>query len=37
MFNFIVFIATVLAYLGAVLQARAQPGPAGFDMCVVST
>jgi len=44
MFKFIAFIATVLAYLNAVAaspaavpQARAEPGPTGFNMCAVST
>jgi len=44
MVKFIAFIATVLAYLStvsaspaAVPLARAEPGPTGFNMCVVST
>lgn len=44
MFNFIAFIATILAYLSAVAassaaapQARAEAGPTGFNMCIVST
>jgi len=44
MFMFIAFTMTVLAYLNAVAaspasapQVRAEPGPTGFNMCVVST